>query len=56
MTVFFPVPFLSQFRLYEELESFTVLFIYLVGIGFAEVENWQQVWKVAKQFTVLSAS
>lgn len=32
------------------------LFIYLVGIGFAEVENWQQVWKVANQFTVLWAS
>lgn len=32
------------------------LFICLIGIGFAEVENWQQGWKLANQFTVLCAS
>lgn len=31
------------------------LLFFLVEIGFAEVEIWQQVWKLANQFTVFFA-
>lgn len=57
---FFSAPFYLITQIVQTVQGARVLlfylFIYLVGIGFAGLENWQQVWKVANQFTVLSAS
>ena len=38
------------------LVGFWPFFFNLIEIGFAEVEIWQQVWKLANQFRVLWAS
>lgn len=45
---FFNSGILSHIPNNSDCESFTVLFffIYLIEIGFAEVENWQEVWKL----------
>lgn len=41
----------------EELEDKLCFFLIIViEIGFAEVEIWQQVWKLANQFAVFCAS